>query len=70
MKIHRIDHVGVIVNDLSAAKLLFLDCRLEIQRDGELEGNNLLEIPNSTAGWKLSGGETKSGGKPTFPTES
>ncbi|SDY26382.1 hypothetical protein SAMN05421736_101809 [Evansella caseinilytica] len=25
MKIHRIDHVGIIVNDLTAAKALFLD---------------------------------------------
>jgi hypothetical protein len=31
MKIHRIDHVGLIVNDLPAAKVFFLDFSLEVQ---------------------------------------
>lgn len=35
MKIHRIDHVGVIVNDLSAAKEFFLDFGLEVQGNGK-----------------------------------
>jgi catechol 2,3-dioxygenase-like lactoylglutathione lyase family enzyme len=35
MKIHRIDHVGVIVSDLSAAKAFFLDFGLEVQGEGE-----------------------------------
>jgi|SRR5665811_344966 len=38
MKIHRMDHVGVIVNDLSAAKAFFVDFGLEVQGEGELEG--------------------------------
>jgi catechol 2,3-dioxygenase-like lactoylglutathione lyase family enzyme len=38
MKIHRIDHVGVIVNNLSAAKAFFLDLGLEVLREGELQG--------------------------------
>ncbi|WP_175615566.1 VOC family protein [Piscibacillus halophilus] len=38
MKINRIDHVGVIVNDLTAAKEFFLDLGLEIQGEGEVEG--------------------------------
>lgn len=38
MKIHRIDHVGVIVNDLSAAKEFFLDFGLEMLGEGEVEG--------------------------------
>ncbi len=38
MKIHRIDHVGVVVNDLSAAKAFFLDFGLEAQGEGEFEG--------------------------------
>jgi catechol 2,3-dioxygenase-like lactoylglutathione lyase family enzyme len=38
MKIHRIDHVGVIVNDLSAAKAFFLDFGVEVPGEGELEG--------------------------------
>ena len=41
MKIHRIDHVGIVVNDLSAAKAFFLDFGLEIQGEGELEGELL-----------------------------
>lgn len=44
MKIHRIDHVGVIVEDLSAAKAFFLDIGLEVQREGELEGAWLDQI--------------------------
>ncbi|PKR77349.1 glyoxalase [Halalkalibacillus sediminis] len=38
MKVHRIDHVGVIVNDLSAAKEFFLDFGLEMLGEGEVEG--------------------------------
>lgn len=38
MKIQRIDHVGVIVNDLAAAKAFFLDLGLEVQGEGEVEG--------------------------------
>ncbi|MFJ7466950.1 VOC family protein [Peribacillus frigoritolerans] len=38
MKILRMDHVGVIVNDLSAAKEFFLDFGLEVQGEWEMEG--------------------------------
>lgn len=38
MKINRIDHVGIIVNDLSAAKAFFLDFGLEMLGEGEVEG--------------------------------
>lgn len=38
MKIHRIDHVGIIVNDLLAAKAFFLDLGLEMLGEGEVEG--------------------------------
>ncbi len=38
MKIHRIDHVGVVVNDFSAAKDFFLELGLEIQSEGLVEG--------------------------------
>ncbi|HEY7573273.1 MAG TPA: hypothetical protein VH796_18080 [Nitrososphaeraceae archaeon] len=37
LKIRRIDHVGVIVNNLSAAKAFFLDFGLEVQGEGEVE---------------------------------
>jgi catechol-2,3-dioxygenase len=35
IKIHRIDHVSIIVNDLSAAKAFFLDLGLEMMGEGE-----------------------------------
>ncbi len=38
MKIQNIDHVGVIVNDLPAAKAFFLDLGLEVQGEGEVAG--------------------------------
>ncbi len=38
MKIHRIDHVGIIVNDLPAAQAFFLDFGLEMQGEGKVEG--------------------------------
>jgi catechol 2,3-dioxygenase-like lactoylglutathione lyase family enzyme len=44
MKIHRIDHVGIIVNDLPAAKAFFLDFGFEVQGEGELEGEWLDQI--------------------------
>jgi catechol 2,3-dioxygenase-like lactoylglutathione lyase family enzyme len=34
MKIHRIDHVSINVNDLAAAKALFVDLRLEVHVEG------------------------------------
>ncbi|TCP21703.1 glyoxalase/bleomycin resistance protein/dioxygenase superfamily protein [Scopulibacillus darangshiensis] len=38
MKIHRIDHVGVIVNDLPAAKAFFLNLGLEVLGETEVKG--------------------------------
>ena len=37
MKVHKIDHVGIVVNDLSAAKAFFLDFGFEVEGEGELE---------------------------------
>lgn len=44
MKIRRIDHVGVVVNDLVAAKEFFLDLGLELQGEVPLEGEWLDRI--------------------------
>ena len=44
MKVHRIDHVGIIVKDLAAAKAFFLNFGLELQGEGELEGQWLDKI--------------------------
>ncbi len=38
MTVHRIDHVGIIVNDLPAAKAFFLDLGLEMMGEGEVQG--------------------------------
>lgn len=48
MKIQKIDHVGVIVNDLSAAKEFFLDFGLEVKGEWEMEG----ELMGYAAGLK------------------
>ncbi|MFJ7738768.1 VOC family protein [Lysinibacillus sp. NPDC097287] len=44
MKIQRIDHVGVNVNDLSAAKDFFLDFGLEVQGEWEMEGELINQV--------------------------
>jgi catechol 2,3-dioxygenase-like lactoylglutathione lyase family enzyme len=44
MKINRIDHVSINVNDLPAAKAFFLDFGLEVQGEWELEGDQLDRI--------------------------
>src|SRR5215210_4008369 len=38
MKIQRIDHVGVIVRDLAAARAFFVDLGLEVIGEGDVEG--------------------------------
>lgn len=38
MKLHRIDHVGIIVDDLPAAKAFFLDFGFEMMGEAEVEG--------------------------------
>lgn len=48
MKVHRIDHVGIIVNDLPAAKAFFLDFGLELQGEGALEGAWLDQVVGLT----------------------
>jgi catechol 2,3-dioxygenase-like lactoylglutathione lyase family enzyme len=44
VKVRKIDHVGIIVNDLAAAKAFFLDFGLELQGEGEMEGESLDKI--------------------------
>jgi catechol 2,3-dioxygenase-like lactoylglutathione lyase family enzyme len=44
VKVHRIDHVGIVVKDLAAAKAFFLDFGLELHGEGELEGEWLDKI--------------------------
>ena len=64
MKINKIDHIGVIVDDLPAAKEFFLDFGLEVQGEADMEGklvDNLLGLNNvktSIVMMRPPGGET------------
>ena len=44
MKVNRIDHVSINVNDLSEAKAFFLDLGLEVHAEWELDGEQLDRI--------------------------
>jgi len=44
MKIQRIEHVGVVIDDLPAAKAFFLEFGLEVQAEGEGEGELLDQV--------------------------
>lgn len=44
MKVDRIDHIGIVVNDLPAAIEFFLDLGLELEGKAELEGDWLGRI--------------------------
>ena len=63
MKIQRIDHVGVIVNDLAAAKAFFLDLGLEVLGEGEVEGEwvdrviGLDNVKNAVVMLRVPGGQ-------------
>lgn len=43
MKIQRIDHVGIIVNDLAAVRAFFLDLGLEVLGEWEVEGERIVD---------------------------
>lgn len=64
MQIKRIDHVGVIVNDLLAAKAFFLDFGLEVQGEADVEGElvdrllGLRQVRTSLVMMRPPGGET------------
>ena len=44
MKINRIDHVSINVNDLSEAKAFFVDLGLEVKAEWELDGEQLNKV--------------------------
>lgn len=39
MTIHRMDHVGIVVDDLAAATEFFVELGLELQGEGPVEGS-------------------------------
>src|SRR5215472_13364543 len=53
MTIRRIDHVGVIVRDLAAAKAFFIDLGLELLGEGDFEGE-LFDRASGLTGVKVS----------------
>lgn len=38
MKLKRVDHIGIVVNDLAAAKAFFLDFGLEVAGEDDIQG--------------------------------
>lgn len=64
MRINRIDHVGIVVNDLSAAKEFFLDFGLEMVGEGEVKGEwvekiiGLQDVKEEIAMLRIPGGGT------------
>jgi catechol 2,3-dioxygenase-like lactoylglutathione lyase family enzyme len=53
MTIQRIDHVGIIVRDLAAAKAFFIDLGLELLSEGDFEGE-LFDQVSGLSGVKVS----------------
>ncbi|MGG1629535.1 VOC family protein [Rossellomorea sp. NRS-1567] len=64
MKINRIDHVSINVNDLSEAKAFFVDLGLEVQAEWELDGEQLdrivglKDVKTACVGLGMSDGQT------------
>ena len=44
MTIQRMDHVGIVVDDLAAATAFFVELGLELQGDGSVEGDSVDRI--------------------------
>lgn len=63
MKVQRMDHVGVIVNDLPAAKAFFLELGLEVIREVDVEGEwveriiGLTDVRETVVMLRVPGGE-------------
>lgn len=63
MKIHRFDHVGIIVNDLAAAKQFFVDFGLEVKGEWESDGEwlqvvGLTDVKVACVGLGMPDGQT------------
>src|SRR6266508_1570318 len=65
MKIQGIDHVGIIVNNLAAAKAFFLDLGLEVLGEWEVEGERVVDrvigldnVKNAAVMLGVTGGQT------------
>ena len=49
MTIQRMEHVGIVVDDLAAATEFFVELGLELQRTGAVEGRSVDRVVGSTA---------------------
>jgi catechol 2,3-dioxygenase-like lactoylglutathione lyase family enzyme len=49
MTIQRMDHVGIVVDDLAAATEFFVELGLELQGEGRVEGRWVDRVVGSTA---------------------
>ncbi len=64
MKINRIDHVSINVNDLAEAKAFFLELGLEVHAEWELDGKQLdrivglNDVKTACVGMGMPGGQT------------
>ena len=64
MRIQKIDHIGIIVDDLDAAKAFFLDLGLELSGEGKIEGElvnqvtGLANVRSEIVGFRLPDGDT------------
>lgn len=64
MKINKIDHVSINVNNLSEAKAFFVDLGLEVQAEWELDGEQLdrivglNDVKTACVGLGMSDGQT------------
>jgi catechol 2,3-dioxygenase-like lactoylglutathione lyase family enzyme len=64
MKINRIDHVSINVNDLSEAKAFFLDLGLEVKAEWEMDGElldrvvGLKDVKTACVGLGMADGKT------------
>ncbi len=65
MKIKGIDHVGIIVKDLAAAKAFFVDLGLDVLGEWEVEGEPVVErviglanVKNAAVMLRVPGGQT------------
>jgi catechol 2,3-dioxygenase-like lactoylglutathione lyase family enzyme len=64
MKINRIDHISINVNDLSKAKQFFIDLGLEVKAEWEMDGElldkvvSMKDVKTSCVGMGMPDGQT------------
>jgi len=54
MTIQRMEHVGIVVDDLAAATAFFVELGLELLGEGSVEGGWVDRVMGSRASWRRS----------------